>query len=123
MRPSLEAMGRFDLERARNRLLASFRAEETTILRADGQAAGFFVLRRRETHLLLDHLYLASAFQGQGIGRMVLERVQREACAAALPIRLTALNGSPANAFYRACGFNAVSSDALDTVLEWTPPA
>lgn len=121
MRPSLEAVGRFDPERARDRLLASFRPDDTRVIRQDDQVAGFFVVRRQADHLYLDHLYLAPAFQGRGIGRYVIERLKTEARALALPIRLVALNGSPANAFYLSCGFVRGGADALDTRYEWLP--
>ncbi len=121
MRPSLEAVGRFDPERARARFLNSFDAADTKIIHAGDAVAGFFVVRRRADHLYLDHLYVTPAFQGRGIGRHVVGDLLAEARTASLPIRLMALNGSPANGFYRSCGFEAVSADALDTLYEWVP--
>ncbi len=121
MRPSLEAVGRFDPDRARHRFLSTFSPAETRIIQIEGRLAGFFVLRRRDDHLYLDHLYVAPSFQGRGIGRDVVDGLKRDADAAGLPLRLTALNGSPANGFYCACGFSPVSSDALDTVYQWSP--
>lgn len=123
MRPSLEAVGRFDPERARRRFLDGFCASETMLIQIDGATAGFVVVRRRADHLYLDHLYLGAAFQGGGIGRSVIEGLQAEARVSGLPIRLMALNGSPANDFYRSCGFDIVSKDALDTHYVWTPAA
>lgn len=121
MRPSLEAAGRFDPQRARTRFLDTFVPTETHVLRVDGRIAGFYVLRSREDHLYLDHLYLAPDFQGQGAGRKIVEIVKQEARAAGLPIRLMALNVSDANRFYQSCGFEAVGQDTLDTRYEWTP--
>ncbi len=121
MRPSLEAVGRFDPVRARDRFLNSFRADDTKIIHAKDGVVGFFVLRRYPDHLYLDHLYVTLAFQGTGIGRRVIDDLKGEARSAALPIRLMALNSSPANYFYRSCGFEFVSQDALDTLYQWTP--
>lgn len=123
MRPRLEAVGRFDPDRARNRFLSTFSAAETRIIQIGGRLAGFFVLRRRDDHHYLDHLYVAPGFQGRGIGRHVVDGLKRDADAAGLPLRLTALNGSPANDFYRACGFLPVSTDSLDTLYQWSPAA
>ena len=123
MRPSLEAVGRFDPVRARDRFLGSFVAAETRIIKVEEGIAGFFVVRRRSDHFYLDHLYVSPAFQGQGLGRLVVEDLKVEAVSAGLPIRLMALNGSPANDFYLACGFRSVSQDALDTVYAWMPGA
>ena len=58
MRPSLEAVGRFDPERARERFLKSYCPGETEIIYANEKIVGFYVLRRRSDHLYLDHLYV-----------------------------------------------------------------
>lgn len=117
MRPSLEAVGRFDPERARQRFLSTFIAAETTVLTIGDQITGFFVVRDRGDHRYLDHLYLTATHQGLGLGRHVIAALKRQN----RPIRLMALNGSPANGFYQSCGFRAVSSDNLDTQYEWMP--
>ena len=121
MRPSLEVVGRFDPVRARDRFLNTFCAADTKVIHVNDGVAGFFVVRRRVDHLYLDHLYVTLAFQGRGIGRRVIADLMVEARLAELPIRLMALNGSPANDFYKKCGFECVSKDALDTLYEWTP--
>ncbi|MGS4883473.1 GNAT family N-acetyltransferase [Roseibium sp. MB-4] len=121
MRPSLEAVGRFDPVRARDRFLSTFCAADTKIIRLEGSVVGFFVVRRNTDHIYLDHLYVTSACQGRGIGRSIVDDVQAEARLAGLPVRLMALNGSPANSFYQSCGFKTVSKDALDTHYEWVP--
>jgi ribosomal protein S18 acetylase RimI-like enzyme len=121
MRPSLEALGRFDPQRARDRFLAGFNAIETTIVHVQDETAGFFVVRKRSDHLYLDHLYIAAAFQGQGIGRRIVDDIKREAQRSSLPIRLMALKDSPANGFYRSCGFEFVSAEAFDNLYRWTP--
>lgn len=121
MRPSLEAVGRFDPVRARDRFLNSFRPADTKLIHINEEIVGFFVVRTYFDHLYLDHLYVSSAYQGRGIGRQIVDDLKTEARQAGLPIRLMALNGSPANDFYISCGFGFVSNDALDTVYEWLP--
>ena len=121
MRPSLAAVGRFDAVRAKNRFLSGFVPEDTQMVYVTDALAGLFVLRLRGDHLCLDHLYIAADFQRRGIGRQIIDRLKHTARDARLPIRLTALNSSPAQAFYAACGFDPLSSDALDTVLVWVP--
>jgi len=121
MRPSLEAVGRFDPERARERFLKSYCPAETEIIYANEKIVGFYVLRRRSDHLYLDHLYVTPSSQGHGIGRKVIEALKSEAQAGGLPIRLMALNGSPSNDFYRRNAFSKICADDLDTVYEWLP--
>lgn len=121
MRPSLEVAGRFDPVRARRRFLDTFNATDTKIIRWEQEIAGFVVVRKHADHLYLDHLYIAFRFQRRGIGRELIDRLKGEARAQGLPVRLTALKGSPANGFYRSCGFQLVSSDMLDNAYQWLP--
>lgn len=121
MRPSLEAAGRFDPARARARFLDTFEPDETYVLSAEGQLAGFYVLRAREDHLYLDHLYLAPEHQGRGAGRKIVGLVQQQARRLGVPVWLMALNVSDANRFYQSCGFDVVGQDELDTRYVWSP--
>ena len=121
MRPSLEALGRYDPLRVRRRFLDSFDPAETVVLLQGDQLAGFFVLRRRPEEHYLDHLYLAAQARGLGLGRRVITGLQDDARAAGVPIRLMALKGSPANRFYRACGFEAVGEEPFDVLYRWQP--
>ncbi len=121
MRPSLQAVGRFDPDRARQRFLTRFDPKDTKVLRVDGQLIGFYVLRLRADHLYLDHLYVRPQHQGAGIGRDIVQSVQSEARDLGLPVRLTALRDSPANRFYQSCGFVLQEADALDNHYVWHP--
>lgn len=121
MRPSLMAVGRFDADRARRRLLDGFCADDTTLIKADGALAGFYVLRSRGDHLYLDHLYLTPDQQGKGIGRLVVETIKAKARRLGLPIRLMALRDSAANAFYLGAGFRATGAEDFDIHYEWGP--
>jgi hypothetical protein len=42
MKESLENIGRFDPQRARERLVENFRPEDTTLVIADGKVIGFY---------------------------------------------------------------------------------
>lgn len=119
MRPSLEAVGRFDPIRARERFLASYTAQDTHLIYAQDGLAGLYVVRQRPNHLYLDHLYIHPKHQGRGFGRIVLGWVQLEARKAQLPIKLVALKNSKANDFYLSCGFAFVTSDAFDNHYIW----
>lgn len=105
MRESLERIGRFDLQRARERFLASFDPALCRFTEADGIQAGFNVTRPQQDHWLLDHLYILPEHQGRGIGAAVLGDVFKSADAQGMPIRLGALRGSDSNRFYRRDGF------------------
>ncbi len=121
MRPSLQAVNRFDPERAKKRFLSAFQASDTKIIYFEEKRVGFFVVRKKTDHLYLDHLYVVPAFQGRGVGRRIIHDLKEAATIASLPIRLLALNGSPSNEFYKSCGFEYISADQLDTLYQWSP--
>ena len=120
MKESLIAVGRFDPERAKKRFLDNFEVQDTHGLEMDGQRVGFFVLRERDDHLLLDHLYVLPDFQGKGIGAVVLDAVFDRANRAGKPVKLGALVGSRSNDFYSVHGFKLVGQDEFDNYYEWT---
>jgi GNAT superfamily N-acetyltransferase len=105
MRESLERLGRFDAERARERLRDGFAPDCTRHILAAGQRAGFVTVKRRELDLYLEHFYVRPAYQGRGIGALVLGRIFQEADQQGLPLALSALRGSDANEFYVRHGF------------------
>ena len=121
MKPSLQALGRFDPERARNRFLETYDPADTQIVKAGEDLIGFFVVRRRSDHLYLDHIYIQAAHQGSGIGRHIVVSVQERAAQMGLQVRLMTLRDSPANAFYMSCGFVLQHSDDLDNYYVWEP--
>lgn len=108
MRESLEAVGRFDPQRARDRFLASFDPQHTREILLAGQRVGFVVVRPAEDGLLLDHLYVVPSAQGSGVGTGVLRMVFAEADRARKSLHVGALKGSRSNAFYLRHGFQLV---------------
>ncbi|WP_070107284.1 GNAT family N-acetyltransferase [Burkholderia plantarii] len=105
MRASLEAIGRFDPRRARERFLASFDPATCRFIVADGARAGLLAAHHAADHWRLDHLYLLPGQQRRGIGAAVLDTVLREADARRMPVRVGALRGSDSNRFYLRHGF------------------
>lgn len=114
MQESLEAIGRFDPERARSRFLSDFDPEKTHEILIDGLRVGFFVVRPVDGDLLLDHLYIAPAYQQAGIGTQVLKVVFAEADLKNKCVRVGALKQSRSNHFYSRHGFEFVSATDWD---------
>jgi GNAT superfamily N-acetyltransferase len=79
MRESLERLGRFDPDRARERFLNGFDVSSTRRIEVSGDLVGFVVIKDLQDELLLDHLYVIPSAQGAGIGTEVLTRIFREA--------------------------------------------
>src|SRR6185312_11346871 len=113
MRESLERIGRFDPQRARERFLSSFMPEHTRHIMIEGKRAGFVVVKPVGKGLLLDHLYIHPAYQNKGIGAKVLGQLFSEADARKQEIRVGALKQSDSNRFYARHGF------VLVEVAEW----
>lgn len=122
MRESLERIGRFDPQRARERFLAAFEPTLCRFIEADGARAGFVLVRPQEDYWLLDHLYVLPAYQGRGIGAHVLREIFSHADTLRLPVRVGALRGSDSNRFYRRHGFAQVGEGEWDIYYERRPP-
>ena len=114
MRESLERIGRFDPARARQRLADSFDPQHTRFISLDGAVMGFYAFRPASDGYHLDHLYIAPACQGGGVGGYVLSQLIAEANRAGLPIFLGALRESDSNRFYQRHGFQKQREDAWD---------
>ena len=114
MRESLERVGRFDPTRARERLLSGFSVAHTRHIVVANERVGFVVLKPLGEELLLDHLYVKTNSQGQGIGTAVLSKVFAEANTLSLPVRVGALRESASNRFYARHGFQLVEHDEFD---------
>lgn len=122
MRDSLERIGRFDPERARQRFLSSFSPQHTRHIEVHDQRVGFCVVRPDEQGLLLDHLYVHPHHQRQRIGAAVLAWVFAEADAKGLSVRVGALRDSESNAFYARHGFVLVEQGPHDNYYVRRPP-
>ncbi|WP_183723657.1 MULTISPECIES: GNAT family N-acetyltransferase [Paraburkholderia] len=121
MRESLERIGRFDPQRARERFLAAFEPALCRFIEADGVRVGFVLVRPQADHWLLDHLYVMPEQQGRGIGAQVLREIFTDADALRLPVRVGALRGSDSNRFYQRHGFMQVSESEWDIYYERQP--
>ena len=123
MRESLEAIGRFDPLRARERFLARFTPEDTQAILAGGERVGVVVIRHLPGHTLLDHLYILPDQQSRGIGAQVLQMLFALADRAGLPVREGALKGSRSNDFYQRHGFVLIESAEWDNYYQRPPAA
>lgn len=114
MRESLERVGRFDPDRARNRFISNFQPKHTRYIEWNKTKVGFVVVKAHEVGLVLDHLYIHPDYQGKRIGTLVLETIFAEADAQNLAMRVGALKESDSNRFYQRHGFEFVEEDEFD---------
>jgi GNAT superfamily N-acetyltransferase len=123
MQPSLQALGRFDPQRARERFASGFVPQHMHRLWLNGVAVGCVTLRPEPEALVLDHLYIEPAHQGQGLGAQVLDWAKALADQRQCPLRLEVLQGSDANRFYQGHGLVEVGRSAFDIAYERAPHA
>lgn len=83
-------------------------------IEADGVRVGFILVRPRQDHWHLDHLYILPEHQGKGIGAAVLRQIFVDADSQRISIRLGALRGSEANRFYQRHGFEQMHEAEWD---------
>ena len=114
MRESLERVGRFDPERARERLRNSFYPECSEFVVLDGRRIGFHTFRPTDNGFHLDHFYIHPDYQSRGIGSQVMGRLLSRSDACQMPVRLGALRESASNRFYQRHGFVLTSEDEWD---------
>ena len=114
MRASLEQVGRFDPERARERLRKSFYSEHSGFVILDGQRIGFYTFRPADDGFHLDHLYVHPSCQSRGVGSFVIRRLLSQSDTRRKPVRLGALRDSPSNRFYQRHGFVRTAEDEWD---------
>jgi GNAT superfamily N-acetyltransferase len=121
MRESLERLGRFSPERARERFAAGFDPAHGQHVLANGERVGYLTVvpvpMPRPTHLRLEHLYLLPNSQGTGLGSALLKGVMAKADVAGLPLQVTVLDRSDALRFYLRHGFVCSAFEGVDWTL------
>ena len=123
MQPSLQALGRFDPERARERFASTYLPEHMQHILLDGDRVGCVSLRPKPAALRMDHLYIEPAAQKQGIGAWVMDCACSLADLRQQPLELAALQGSDANRFYQRHGLVELSRSDFDIEYRRAPAA
>ncbi len=123
MRPSLEALGRFEPARARERFASTFMPEHMQQVLVDGARVGCVSLRPKPGALRMDHLYIEPMVQNLGIGSAVMDWACSTADLRQQALELAALQGSDANRFYQRHGLVEVGRSDFDIEYRRAPCA
>jgi len=118
LRTSLERLGRFDPQRARERLASQFEPAAMRHIERDGLRIGFLTLKPQADALRLEHLYIQPGAQGQGVGAWALDWVKAQG----QDVTLSALKLSDANRFYLRHGFVVTGESDFDIDYRWSAP-
>jgi GNAT superfamily N-acetyltransferase len=89
------------------------------IIQLAGRDIGLIGVDRRSDCWFLDKLYLLPAYQNQGIGSCLLERLIDDAKAAQVVLRLTVLEVNPARRLYERHGFVLTHTSSPRHHMEW----
>jgi GNAT superfamily N-acetyltransferase len=119
MKPSLEEIGRFDIKRAKARLVDNFDPLNTYKIEKNNRVLGFYVLLNKGDYFWLDHFYIDNHYQGLGIGESALYHIKELVKVHSKPLRLTALKQSRANDFYMEQGFEMIEQLTWDNLYQY----
>lgn len=92
------------------------------VILAAGERAGRLRVHARENEIRCIDLALLPEFRNQGLGTLLLRRLQREAAAANKPLRLQVIRFSRAISLFERLGFVRTSETGTHFQMEWKSP-
>lgn len=85
----------------------------------DGEPVGRFLVERTADHFHLVDIALLPEHRNEEIGKYLIEMLQSEASAQALPVTLSVLKDNRAIRLYRRLGFTITGEEGLHFLMEW----
>ncbi len=114
LKESLTAINRFNEEDLARQFMQYYDEFRFIKVLVKNEVAGFYSIKHMPDHIWLVHFYIDPKYQSMGMGTKLLEKIISDAKAIPLPIRLIAIEKSPANAFYLKRGFKLDHSDGTN---------
>jgi ribosomal protein S18 acetylase RimI-like enzyme len=93
---------------------------EVSVVLVAGQPAGRLCVSRDGDAVHLLDIALLPEHRGRGVGTVLVTRLQAQAGAARLPLRLHVARTNPAARLYQRLGFIPAGGDAVHQAMEWT---
>ena len=101
---------------------AAFPASGYEIILVDGERVGRIWIAREAQEIRIVDVLVDARRRSQGIGTVLVQRLQEEARQAGLPIRARVDRANPGSLqFHQRNGFGIVGEGELDLLLEWNP--
>ena len=91
------------------------------VIEVDGEAAGRLYVDRRPGDLRIVDIAVLPPFRNRGIGRRLVEQVQREAAARGAIVSIHVEAHNRAAALYERLGFVLAEELGVYRRMEWTP--
>jgi ribosomal protein S18 acetylase RimI-like enzyme len=115
------AQGRFGGEEAWDdeRTLATLETDVVFVAEVDGHPAGYVALQREGKTFCIEQLLVGAEFEGEGVGRQLLDYAQGFAISEGARTLQVVVEGSNRRAqdFYRGRGFTPADGDRLELAL------
>ena len=90
------------------------------VIQTSGVDVGVMVCERLPDHVAVYQLFVLPQYQDGGIGTACVRRIQADAAAARLPVRLDVLKvNQEAVGFYRGLGFRVIGHTDTHIRMEW----
>jgi GNAT superfamily N-acetyltransferase len=89
------------------------------VILLDGEAAGRLYLNRSPDEIRIVDIALLPGRRGQGIGSVLLARIQEEAAREGKPVRIHVERFNPALRWYEKLGFTPVADHGVYLFMEW----
>jgi len=101
---------------------AAFPTSGYEIVLLDGERVGRIWIARQAQEIKIVDILIDARRRGQGIGTVLIRRLQEEARQAGLPIQARVDRANPGSLqFHQRNGFRIVGEGELDVLLEWNP--
>jgi GNAT superfamily N-acetyltransferase len=93
---------------------------EDSVIVVDGHPAGRLWVARDGDGIRLLDIALLPEHRGRGIGTALIRRLQDEAAAQGLPLRLHVARTNPATSLYLRLGFHPEGGDGVYQAMAWS---
>lgn len=111
----VEYWGNWDEKKFRE----SIKKENTNIIYLDKKRIGFVNVSQKRKVAYLNNIQIIPAFQGKGIGRLIMEFVEKKLRKSdAKKIKLQVFRKKPAVFFYQKLGYLAVNTNKYTVIME-----
>lgn len=114
-----QAVLRIQFEAHERHYRANFPGAEDSLIRLNETLVGRLIVLRSGKALHLADLALLPEFRGQGIGGTLIRKLQLEATAEGVPVRLNCFAGNRARRLYERLGFAVVTDSGTHVSMEW----
>jgi ribosomal protein S18 acetylase RimI-like enzyme len=116
----IEALLRMQFLAQDQQYRATHPGAEDSVIVVDGHPAGRLWVARDGDGIRLLDIALLPEHRGRGIGTALIRRLQDEAAAAGLPLRLHVARTNPATSLYLRLGFHPDGGDDVYQAMAWS---